>query len=244
MTTRQVPRSSTISSGPPSNPNSAYVRWTWIWVTLALIVVVVVIGFLIGIVRALESIDGGLYEASNSVAGATGDVKPLPNHIQTINSELGDIDVSLKPIRGQVADATASLSSIRGSLQTIDASLKDTSASLVNTSGSLVDTSGTLIGVSNSVASVNSSLIDTSNVLLHVLGTATAIDGTLESVQREDSQGTARIYKQVDFANGILQSAQNDTSTINGQLQETNRHLINICTSPLLSLLPPFKCTP
>lgn len=241
MTTQQIPRSSTASEPPPGN---SFVRWLWIWVTLGIIVVVVVIGFLIGIVRALESIDTGLFSASNSVAGATGDVTPLPNYIETINSALTDIDTALKPIRGQVSDATASLQSIKGSLQSIDASLKDTSASLVNTSGSLVDTSGQLVGASNSVASITGSLIDTSNVLLQVLRNASAIELTLESIQNEDSQGTARIYKQVDFANGVLQAIQNDTFAINLQLAETNRHLLNICTSPVVSLLPPFKCDP
>jgi methyl-accepting chemotaxis protein len=240
MTTQQISRSSTDS--PP--PGSSFVRWLWIWVTLGIIVVVVVIGFLIGIVRALESIDVGLFSASNSVAGATGDVTPLPNYVETINSALTDIDTSLKPIRGQVSEATASLLSIKGSLQSIDASLKDTSASLVNTSGSLVDTSGQLVGASNSVASITGSLIDTSNILLQILRNASAIELTLESIQHEDSQGTARIYKQVDFANGILQAIQKDTFTINLQLAETNRQLLNICTSPVLSLLPPFKCDP
>jgi methyl-accepting chemotaxis protein len=242
MTTQQINRSSTVTSEPP--PGSSFVRWLWIWVTLGIIVVVVVIGFLIGIVRALESIDVGLFSASSSVAGATGDVTPLPGYIQTINSALTDIDTSLKPITGQVGDATASLLSIRGSLQSIDASLKDTSASLVNTSGSLTDTSGALVSISGSVGSVNSSLIDTSNILLQVLRNASAIELTLESIQNENSQGTALIFQQVGFANEILQAAQNDTSTINLQLQETNDHLTNICTSPTLSLLPPFRCTP
>ncbi len=242
MTTQQISRSST-SSGPPPG-SSSFVRWLWIWVTLGIIVVVVVIGFLIGIVRALESIDVGLFQASNSVAGATGDVTPLPNYIQTINSELTDIDTSLKPIRGQVADATASLQSIKGSLQTVDASLKDTNAALTNINGSLIDTSGLLISTSNSVAVVNGSLIDTSNILLQVLRNASAIELTLESIQHEDSQGTARIIKQVIFINDVLQAIQKDTFTINLQLNETNRQLLNICTSPTLSLLPPFKCDP
>jgi methyl-accepting chemotaxis protein len=216
----------------------------WIFTTLGLIVVIVVIGFLIGIVRALESIDNGLFTASSSVTGATGNVQPLPNYIETINSALTDIDNALKPIRGQVADATASLQSIRGTALTIDASLKDTSASLVNTSGSLIDTSGTLIGASQSVATISASLVDTSNVLLNVLGLAQSIDGTLESIQNIDSRGTALVTPQVNVINGLLQGIQNDTSTINLQLQETNRHLTNICTSPTLSLLPPFKCKP
>jgi hypothetical protein len=242
MTTQQFSRTS--ASAPPPATQSSFARWTWIFTTIGLIVVVVVIGFLIGIVRALESIDNGLYEASSSVAGATGDVKPLPNYIQTINAALTDIDTALKPIRGQVSDATASLVSIRGTAQSIDASLKDTSASLVNTTGSLVDTSGTLIGASQSVATISGSLIDTSDVLLNVLGIAQSIDGTLESIQNADSRGTALVVPQVNDINRSLIHAETDLTNINLQLQETNRHLTNICTSPVLSLLPPFKCHP
>jgi hypothetical protein len=243
MTTQQISRSSTVSSGPPSG-SSSFVRWLWIWVTLGIIVVVVVIGFLIGIVRALESIDVGLFGASNSVAGATGDVTALPNYIQTINSALTDIDTSLKPIRGQVADATASLQSIRGSLQTVDASLKDTNAALGNINGSLISTSGLLVSTSTSVAVVNGSLIDTSNILVQVLGNAGAIELTLESIQNVNSQGTALIIEQVDVINGNLTRIQNDTFNINLELQEVNRQLLNICTSPVVSLLPPFRCDP
>jgi hypothetical protein len=234
---------SSVTDSPSLTANS-FARFLWIFTTLGLIVVVVVIGFLIGIVRALESIDNGLFSASNSVTGATSDVRPLPNYIQTINSALSDIDTDLKPIRGQVADATASLVSIRGTAQRIDRSLKDTSQSLVNTSNSLVDTSGTLEGASQSAASISTSLVDTSNVLLTVLGVAQSIDGTLESIQNADSRGTALVTPQVNDINSALIGAETDLSIINLQLQETNRHLTNICMSPTLSLLPPFKCRP
>ncbi|HEV7450866.1 MAG TPA: hypothetical protein VGO16_05665 [Pseudonocardiaceae bacterium] len=240
MTTQQISRSSTTAYDPP--PGGSFVRWLWIWVTLGIIVVVVVIGFLIGIVRALESIDVGLFSASNSVAGATGDVTPLPNYIGTINSALTDIDTSLKPIRGQVADATASLQSIKGSLQSVDASLKDTNAALSNINGSLIDTSGALISVSNLVANVNGSLIDTSNILVQVLRNASAIELTLESIQNEDSQGTAKIYKQVDFANGFLTGAEKDLFNINIGLNDIQKNLVRICSSPVPALLPPYQC--
>jgi methyl-accepting chemotaxis protein len=221
-----------------------FARFLWIFTALGLIVVVVVIGFLIGIVRALESIDHGLFTAASSVTGATGNVQPLPNYIGTINSALTDIDTALKPIRGQVADTTTSLQSIRGSAHSVDASLKDTSQSLINTSGALVNTSGTLDGASQSATGISTSLVDTSNVLLNVLSLAQAIDGTLESIQTADNRGTALVPQQVTVINLLLQGIQNDTSTINPQLQETNRHLTSICTSPTLSLLPPFKCRP
>jgi hypothetical protein len=67
------------SSTTVSAAATSYARFLWIFTTLGLIVVVVVIGFLIGIVRALESIDHGLFTASSSVTGATGNVQLLPN---------------------------------------------------------------------------------------------------------------------------------------------------------------------
>jgi uncharacterized protein YoxC len=140
----RVPPSS--ASATESVITTSFARFLWIFATLGLIVVVVVIGFLIGIVRALESIDNGLYTASSSVTGVTAQVRPLPDYIQRINSALTDVDTALKPIPGQVADVNASLQSIRGSARGIDTSLKDTSQSLINTSGALVNTSGALGG--------------------------------------------------------------------------------------------------
>jgi methyl-accepting chemotaxis protein len=223
---------------------STFARFLWIFTTFGIIVIVVVIGFLIGIVRALESIDNGLFTSSNLAASATGNVTPLPDYIHTINSALADIDTALKPIRGQVADATASLVSIRGTAHGIDTSLTDTSTSLTSTSSALATVSTTLTGVTGSASSISSSLIDTSSVLLNVHGIAHSIDGTLETIQNADSRGTALITPQVHDINHSLVGAEQDLVNINLQLQETNRHLTNICTSPTVSLLPPFKCHP
>ncbi len=60
-------------------------RWLFTWITILGLVVVVVIGFLIGIVNALESIDGNLGQASNSVVSIGGHAKPLSGYIQDIN---------------------------------------------------------------------------------------------------------------------------------------------------------------
>jgi methyl-accepting chemotaxis protein len=229
------------SSAPAA---STFARFLWIFTTFGIIVIVVVIGFLIGIVRALESIDNGLFTSSNLAASATGNVTPLPDYIHTINSALTDIDTALKPIRGQVADATASLVSIRGTARGIDTSLTDTSASLTSTSGALTTVSTTLTGADGSASAISSSLVDTSSVLLNVHGIAQSIDGTLETIQNADSRGTALITPQVNNINNSLVGAEQDLVNINLQLQETNRHLTNICTSPTLSLLPPFKCHP
>jgi methyl-accepting chemotaxis protein len=149
-----------VSAPSASATNSAtttsFARFLWIFTTLGIIVVVVVIGFLIGIIRSLESIDNGLYTASSSVTGAEANVQSLPDYIQTINSALTGIDTALKPIPGQVADVNGSLQSIRGSAQNIDGSLKDTSRALINTSGSLVNTAGALGSADQSLGNTSS----------------------------------------------------------------------------------------
>ena len=132
-----------VNAAQPGGLTSS-ARFLWIFTTLGIVVVIVVIGFLIGIVRALESIDDGLSTASNSVAGATANVQPLPDYIRGINSALSDIDTALKPIPGQVAGINDSLQSIGGSGQRVDSSLKAISQSLSNTSGSLKNSSETL----------------------------------------------------------------------------------------------------
>jgi hypothetical protein len=134
---------------------------------------------LIGIVRALESIDNGLYTASSSVTGAEANVRSLPDYIQAINSALASVDTALKPIPGQVADVNGSLQSIRGSAQNIDGSLKDTSQSLISTSGSLVNTAGALGSASQSLG--NTSFGEQSKPALNVLQ---AVGGIVNSIPR------------------------------------------------------------
>jgi len=226
----------------PRATATSFAQWMWIFATLGLLIAIVVIGFLIGIVRALEAIDKGLFSATSSLGSANESLATLPNQIGSINAALTSIDTALKPIRDQVADANASLGSIRDSAWTINASLKGTSVSLTNLSRSLADTSGMLPHASRPAASISSSLIDTTNVLLGVLGSTTAIDGTLESIQNAESQGVALIPQQLATINRSLQKIQNDTTSINLQFQETNHYLTNICSSAPLSHLPPFSC--
>lgn len=242
MATQQFSGRPITTPEAPRHQSSAFVRWMWIWVTLGIVVVVVVIGFLIGIVGALKSIDDGLFTAQAGVVGAGSDTDPLPGHIDNINASLTDIDTSLEAIPGQAGEIITGLDSIRTSLQTIDASLKDTSASLVDTTGSLNDTSGVLLGVDSSVGNITGSLVDTSNVLVNVLGLANTIEGTLEQAQGADSRGTAFIVGQIQTANELLAPAQADTFKINGQLELTNEHLTAICESAAVVLLPPNNC--
>ncbi len=200
-----------------------FVRWLWIWITILALVVVVVVGFLLGIVSSLESIDDGLFEADTAVSGAGEDVTPLPRHIRNINGNLTAIDRSLKPITGQADQILGSLRSIDSTLSTVNNSLEDTSGSLVNTSGSLQDTSGTLgtitgqlVDVSGTLGGVSGSLVDTTGILGRINGSLTnisrelvsvtqlagRIDRTLVSAQSVNSLGTNAIWRRVRFLNG------------------------------------------
>jgi len=152
-----------------------FIRWLWIWITIAALVVVVVIGFLLGIVNSLSSIDDNLIEADNAVTSIKGDAKPLPDSIATINRNLNLIDASLKPIPGQANQILGELGSIRGRLGAIDSSLVDTDASLADTDASLVDTdnqlgtiSSSLVDTSGTLGAISSSLIDTSGTLQRI----------------------------------------------------------------------------
>lgn len=238
-TASSAPVGRTSSERQQEGPSGAVVRWMWTWIALGILVVVTVIGFLIGIVRSLESIDAGLFEASSAVQGIGGDAQPLPGYVQEINSNLTEIDTALQPIRGQATEINTGLTSITGSLQEIDASLKDTSVSLVDTSGSLQNTSGVLVNATDSVGQIESSLVDTTNVLVTVLGQAGSIRGELAVTQVNDGQGTNSIFRNVDEANNVLDPAQADTSNIVGQLGDVNSNLDGICDSPALTLLPP-----
>jgi len=152
-----------------------FIRWLWIWITIAALVVVVVVGFLLGIVSSLSSIDEGLLEADNAVTGIGGDAAPLPNSIETINKNLRLIDASLKPIPDQADTILAELGSIRGRLGSIDSSLGDTDASLVDTDASLVDTSGQL-------GNITGLLVDTSGTLVTISGSLDDTSGTLQGI--------------------------------------------------------------
>ena len=73
-------------------------RWLYTWVTILALVVVVVIGFLLGIVHSLDSIDGHLGTATSAVVSIGGHAVPLSGYIQDINGNLTSIDADLKPI--------------------------------------------------------------------------------------------------------------------------------------------------
>ena len=190
-----------------------FIRWLWIWITVGALVVVVVIGFLIGIVSSLSSIDNNLFEADRAVTGAGGDVKPLPQHIQNINRNLKAIDTSLKPITGQADDILGALGSIRGRLGSVDASLVDTDSSLVDTDASLVDTSGQLGNITSSLVDTSGTLGNISSSLVDTSGTLGGISGSLD-----DTSGILRRISPslVDTANELV-----SIRTLAGRIDDT-----------------------
>lgn len=242
-------------------------RWTWIFATVLILVVLVVIGFLTGIVSALDSIDGGLKEANAQVTGIKGDAAPLPAHIDDINNNLTKIDKALKPIPVQGKQILTALTSVNSSLTQVNGSLGSTSASLVDTGGSLVDTSGLLTDIAGSVSATSSSLVDTSaslrdtssslvdttgslvstrGVAVNIAKSLTKINSGLSNAQRISSLGTAEIPIRANKIAVGLEAVIGDANNIITGLKGVNRHLTSICnsavlTNPLLPvLLAPF----
>jgi hypothetical protein len=200
-----------------------FIRWLWIWITIAALVVVVVVGFLIGIVSSLSSIDEGLFEADAAVTGIAGDAAPLPNSIETINSNLKLIDASLKPIPDQADTILGELGSIRGKLGSIDSSLGDTDASLVNTDASLVDTSGQL-------GNITSLLVDTSGTLVTISGSLDDTSGRLQGISPslDDTSGKLQgISPSLDDTSGELVSVLSLARQIDETLKDAQRSRVS-----------------
>ena len=187
-----------------------FIRWLWVWITIGALVVVVVIGFLIGIVSSLSSIDDNLFEANTAVTGIGEDAEPLPDAVETINKNLTLIDASLEPIPGQADTILSELGSIRGKLGTIDSSLGDTDASLVDTDASLIDTSnqlgnitGLLVDTSGTLVTISSSLDDTAGTLQGISPSLDDTSGMLQTIAPSLEDTSAQLVSVLDLAREI-----------------------------------------
>ncbi len=231
------------------------IRWMWVWITLAVLIVLVVIGFLLAIADALESIEEGLDEAQSAVVGARGDVKPLPAHIQDVNTTLGRVDAALQPIPRQAERIVGELGSVRSTLYLVDGSLVDTERSLKDTAVDLDDTAVTLVDVNGSLGRIARNLDDTEVSLADTsgeLGSARAglvrtrrltstIQARLKLAQGIRTLGTGGIWRRVRFLNGGLfvpdrppnrrglRAIERDADAIDRSLFQVNKHLTSIC---------------
>jgi hypothetical protein len=116
---------------PPAPLRLSFKGWLGIWVATGFIVLLTLIGFLLGIVGDLESINRSMAEAASSVGGAGGNVKPLPRHIEDVNMTLTQIDEALRPVPISADDIGGSLGAIKGNLEKVDGSLVATGGSFV-----------------------------------------------------------------------------------------------------------------
>ncbi len=130
-------------------PDEHIRRWTTVWVTIGILVVLVVVGFLLGITGALSSIDTNLGQVVQQIGaeegGAGADVRPLPGHVEQINTSLTAIDQALKPIPAQADSVIGHLASIDTNLTSVDNLLKDTTGTLNQALSTAQGISATLI---------------------------------------------------------------------------------------------------
>jgi ABC-type transporter Mla subunit MlaD len=218
--------------------------WLGIWVGTGIVVLGTLIAFLLGIVGDLESIDHSLAEAASAVGGAGGNVKPLPGHIEDVNTRLTQIDEALKPVPASADDIAGSLGAIKGNLEKVDGSLGTTGGSLVttsgalggtsgslsDTSGALVTTAGLLLDTASILTTLSSSLSDTANVLNSVKSTGSEIEGVLQHTQHNpEGLGTENIWMRADATLAIRAAAIKDSESIVIGIRDANVHLKSIC---------------
>jgi len=179
-------------------------------VALLAIVTLVVVVFLVTITNSLASINASLAVADEAVTGAGGDVRTLPEEVETVNNSLGGIDPNLKPIPGQADAIIASLTSINDKLTTTDNSLKDSSGTLRTVLGQTGEVRGVLIDADDPADRLG-------------------VQNIHQRVAFANGSGNTGSFG----ANpASLAAARGDTARILAQLQVVNRNLRGICGNP------------
>lgn len=178
-------------SGDVASQTGYVARWTSVFTTIGILVVVVVIGFLLGIISALEAIDRSLAVTTGNVTSINSDVDPLPAHVDTINKTLDSIDVALKPIPAQADSIIGSLTDINQKLVTIDASAASTAGLLVTALSGLRDIDSTLESIDQTARFASTNITKTVQGINAVLTDAKSDTGAINK-DLDKVDGTAK----------------------------------------------------
>ena len=189
-------------SGDVASQTGYVARWTSVFTTIGILVVVVVIGFLLGIISALEAIDRSLAVTTGNVTSINSDVDPLPAHVDTINKTLDSIDVALKPIPAQADSIIGSLTDINQKLTTIDASAASTAGLLVTALSGLRDIDSTLESIDQTARFASTNITKTVQSINAVLTAAKDDTGAINK-DLDKVDGTAK------HVHGICSNLQN-----------------------------------
>ncbi|CAN5745963.1 hypothetical protein BH20ACT1_BH20ACT1_10110 [soil metagenome] len=200
-------------------------RWLKIWVPLRAMVTSAVVVYLSAITCSMASLDGNRATADEAVTGAGGDVKTLPDQVESVNASLGGIDPALQPITGQADQIVSNLTSINGKLVDVNSSLIDTDSSLKDTNGKLVsidsslkDTTGLLQSVKGLTADIDATLFSANNPNGNCTPGSGVDPGAINSVDNAcefpAKDGVQNIHQRVAIANGDLDPALADANAI------------------------------
>jgi hypothetical protein len=87
------------------------------------------------------------------------------------------------------------------------------------------------VNVGGSLTTTSGRLVTTQDLLLR-------IEEVLDKAQASSSNGTEAIPVNVSLANGELRPVEEDTTRIDGELNDVNQHLTSICEATDIEGLP------
>lgn len=227
----------------------AILRWLWTWIAVALIFAVVLLGFLVGIIRSLGSVDGHLRDASAAVTTTHGNVATLPDVLEELKLTLDRIALGQARIPKAADETVTTLSSIQDLLAKLDGSLDRTQASLGPTSRSLSGTARSLSRTTSPVEGAARALVQTSRGasriraelaevamgLARVQNVVSRTRVALRSAQARQSLGTAAIPPRLRSVNRDLRGIHRNAAGIHTSIGGINEHLVSICGARVFS---------